>query len=156
MSFDIWFFKFAKGKSAGLPRERVLEVIHAHAFKEISEGFYDVHLPDGSEVEVSTRDKDNPENPSSVAFYIRGMSNEIIKFAFDMAKATGSIMIPTMDKNPCIMVDLSQRSELPADFDLPQVECGSPEELSRLIVGGYQQWKRYRDYVVGKANKNKL
>lgn len=81
MSFDIWFFKFAKGKSAGLPRERVLEVIHAHAFKEVSEGFYDVHLPNGSEVEVSTRDKDNPENPSSVSFFICGMSDEIVKFA---------------------------------------------------------------------------
>jgi hypothetical protein len=156
MSFDVWFFKFAKGESAGLPRERVLEVIHAHAFKEVSDGFYNVRLPDGSEVEVSADDKDHPENPSSVVFWIRGMSDEIIKLAFDMAKATGCIMIPTMDKNPCIMVDVSQRAELPADFDLPQVECGSWEELSRLISGGYAQWERYRDYVIGKANSPKL
>ena len=154
MSFDIWFFKFAKGKSAGLPRERVFEVIHAHAFKEVSEGFYDVQLPDGSEVEVSARDKDNLENPSAVAFYIRGISDKIIRFAFNMAKATGGIMIPTMDKNPCVMVDVSQRAELPADFNLPQVECGSPEELSRLISGGYAQWKRYRDYVVQSGGRN--
>jgi hypothetical protein len=156
MSFDIWFFKFAKGKSAGLPRERVLEVIHAHAFKEVSDGFYNVRLPDGSEVEVSVDVKDHPENLPSVVFWIRGMSDEIIKLAFDMAKATGSIMIPTMEKNPCIMVDVSQRAELPADFDLPQVECGSCEELSRLISGGYAQWERYRDQVVGKLNSPKL
>jgi hypothetical protein len=77
-----------------------------------------------------------------------GGSDSIAHLIFECAQATGDVLIPTMDQNPCIMVDASQRGELPPDFTQPLVECRSAEELTQLLRGGYQAWSQYRNQIL--------
>jgi hypothetical protein len=147
MSFDVFLFKFARGESSELPRDAVLGLFQKHDFKQRGEGFYDIRLADGSEVEVQAGGLTSSEPFTTCTFFIRGGSDSIARLAFECAQATGGVLIPTMDQNPCIMVDVSQRTELPPDFTLPVVECRSAEDLTRLLRTGYQAWSRHRDQV---------
>jgi len=147
MSFDVFLFKFAKGDSCELSRDALRGVFQKLDFRQVSEGFYNVRLKDGSEVELQAGGLAGPERFTMATFFIRGGSDSIAHLIFDSAQATGGVLIPTMEGNPCIMVDVSQRAELPADFTQPLVECRSGEELARLLRDGYQAWSRYRDQV---------
>jgi len=151
MSFDVFLLKFDKDDPVcALPEDAFHGVIHRHDVRRTSEHFYDIRLQDGSSVEVQ-RGHAPPPNSSrftTATFMIRGMSESIVRLLFDCAQATGGVLIPTMEGNPCIIVDVSQRDALPADFTLPLVECHSAEELARLLRGGYQAWSRYRDQIV--------
>jgi hypothetical protein len=148
MSFDIHLIKFSKGEACELPRTRIQDVLATVSSKQLSDGFYSIDLPGGSHVEFSARGLSGSHPLKSCVFLMRGMSDAIVRLLFEMASAAGSVLIPTMEKNPCILVNADQRLELPSDFKLPLVECSSVEELMRLLTGGYENWTRYRDQVV--------
>ncbi len=148
MSFDVFLFKFAKGDASELPREALRSVLQRHQFKQTGEHFYDIRLEDGSEVELQAGGLTSSERFTTATFFIRGGSDSIARLIFECAQVTGGVLIPTMDQNPCIMVDSTQRAELPPDFTQPLVECSSAEELTRLLRSGYQAWCRYRDQIV--------
>ena len=148
MSFDVFLFKFAKGDSCELPREALRSVFEKHEFKQTSEHFYVIRLKDGSQVELQAGGLTSSERFKMATFFIRGGTDGIAQLIFECAQVTGGVLIPTMDQNPCIMVDTSQRAELPHNFTQPVVECASAEELTRLLRSGYQAWSRYRDQIV--------
>lgn len=151
MSFDVFLLKFDKNDLVcALPEDAFHEVIHRHDVKRRHEHFYDIQLQDGSFVEAQRgyAPAPNSNRLTSVNFMMRGGSDSIAQLIFECAQATGGVLIPTMEGNPCIMVDVSQRDHLPPDFGLPLVECHSAEELTRLLRGGYQAWSRYRDQIV--------
>lgn len=154
MSFDVFLFKFSKGEACELSRDAFLPVIGNLDHRNIGDDFYNVRLPDGSDVELMATGLASEKPFTSATFFIRGMSDEIIGLIFEAARATGGVLVPTMEENPCIMVDVSQKPELPSDFDLPQVECRSAEELARLLRDGYQAWSKYRDQIVHEQGGN--
>lgn len=150
MSFDVFLLKFDKGDPAcGLAEDAFHEVIHRHEVTRPGEHFHDIRLQDGSSVEVQRGHAPPPNSTrfTSATFMIRGLSESIVRLLFECAQATGGVLIPTMEGNPCVVVDASQRDALPADFALPVVECRSAEDLSRLLSGGYQAWLQYRDHI---------
>lgn len=148
MSFDIHLIKFSKGQGCELPRERVRSLLHQHEYHQQSEDSFDVQFKDGSHVEFLAHGLASSDSFKGCAFWIRGMSTEIIRFVFEVAKEADTVLFPTMEGNPCILVRPDQRVELPGDLDLPIVECSSPEELGRLVMDGYQAWLRYRNHVL--------
>lgn len=148
MSFDVFLFKFAKGHGCELPRDALREVLQKYDFQQTSEHFYEVRLQDGFEVELQARGLTSSHRFTQATFILRSGSDSIARLIFQCAQATGGVLIPTMEGNPCIMVDVSQRAELPADLTLPLVECHSAEELVRLLRDGYHAWFRYRDQIV--------
>jgi hypothetical protein len=154
MSFDVYFMKFARGQGADLPRQPVRSLLENQVFQQTGEDYYDIRFPDGSHVECSATGLSGPGNFDSCVFYIRGMSDAIVSLAFEIARTAGCVMIPTMENNPCIMVDTNQRTELPSNFNLPIVECQSAEQLGRLLGGGYKNWSRDRDQVIGSNDKS--
>ena len=148
MSFDVYLLKFAKGDACELPRDALRGVFEKLEIKQISEDFYDIRLEDGSQVDLQAGGLTSSERFTTAIFFIRGGSDGIARLIFECARVTGGVLIPTMDQNPCIMVDTSQRAELPPDFTQPVVECRSAEELTHLLRSGYQEWSRYRDQFV--------
>jgi hypothetical protein len=148
MSFDIFLFKFSRGEPSELSRDALCRLFQKHEFRETSQGFYNIRLPDGSEAELQAGGLTNSEPVTTCTFYTRGMSDSIVNLVFESAQVTGGVLIATMDQEPCILVDASQRAELPPDFNQPLVECRSAEDLARLLRGGYQQWSRYRVQIV--------
>jgi hypothetical protein len=156
MSFDVFLFKFSKGEACELSREALRPVFQKHDFEQVGKSFYNIRLQDGSRVELQAGGLTSSEPFMTVTFFIRGLSDGTIGLVFECAQATGGVLIAaTMDENPCIMVDVSQRAELPPDFTQPLVECRSAEELARLLGGGYQAWSRYRDQIVGGLGESK-
>jgi len=154
MSFDIFLLKFSKADTVcELPQDAFQQVIQRHKVQPASEHFCNIHLEDGSSVELYTGGTPNSTRFTSATFYIRGMSDSIVRLIFECAKATGGVLIPTMDQNPCILIDTSQRDELPPDFKQPLVECRSADDLIRLLRGGYQAWAQYRDQIVHAHDK---
>jgi len=151
MSFDVLLLKFDRDDPVcALPEDAFHDVIHRHDARRRDEHFYDIRLQDGSSVEVQ-RVYARPPNSSrftSAMFMIGGMSESVVRLLFDCAQATGGVLIPAADPSPCIMVDVSQRDELPANFTQPLAECHSAEELARLLRSGYQAWSQYRDQIV--------
>jgi hypothetical protein len=148
MSFDVFLFKFAKGDAGELPRDALRGVLEKHDFRQRSDGFYNIRLHDGSEVELQAGGLMGSERFTVATFFIRGGSDSIARLIFECAQATGGVLIPTMDQNPCIMVDASQQAELPREFTQPLVECRTAEELTQLLRSGYQAWSQYRDHIV--------
>ena len=148
MSFDVFLLKFAKGDSCELSRDALLGVFKRHDFQQISNGYYDIRLADGSSVDLQALGLTSSTRFTLCTFFIRGGSDSIGHLIFESAQVTGGVLIPTMDQNPCIVVDVSQRTELPSDFTQPVGECRSAEELTRLLRTGYQAWSRYRDQIV--------
>jgi len=148
MSFDLYFIKFSKGKGGDLPREPMRRILQNQVFNQTDEDCYDIRFPDGSHVELDATGLSGSEPLSCCAFYIRGMTEAIVRLAFEITRETGCVMFPVMEDSPCVLVDASQRAELPAGFDGPIVECHSADELGQLLVGGYKEWSRYRDQVI--------
>lgn len=149
MSFDVFLLKFDRNDPVcGLPLDPFYQAINRHDVRRQGEHFYDIWFQDGSSVEVQTGTAPNSKRITGAFFYIRGMSESIVRLLFESAQATGGVLIPAADPCPCIMVDVSQRDHLPPDFNHPLVECRSAEELARLLRDGYQAWSQYRDQIV--------
>ena len=148
MSFDIHLIRFAKGRACELPRESVRAALHGYTFRQLSLDSYDVQFQDGSHVEFDAHGLSGSAAFNGCVFWIRGMSDAIIRFVFEVARAGETVLFPTMEGNPCILVRPGQNVELPPDLDLPLAECYTPEQLGRFVADGYQDWSRYRDHVM--------
>ena len=72
-------------------------------------------------------------------------------FIFNVAKAGDMVLFPAMEGSLCILVDPSQKANLPHDLNFIVVECASAEEIGKVFVGGCEAWKSYRDHVVNLA-----
>ena len=141
MSFDVFLQRFQDGKSAAADHESVRRVLEGRRRSEIGGDAYDVQFDDGSHVEFSPG-----------AFSLRGISQEVVAFMFEVAKAGRTVMFPAMEGSLCIVFDADQKAHLPRQLSekFNVVECQSAEELAELLSGGYSSWRAYRDRIVGK------
>ena len=152
MSFDVFLQKFVRGEPAKANRESVRAVLSTQDFSGPDDfGFYDVRFTDGSEVEFSASGLSGESDFAACAFHIRGMSQRLVSFIWDIAKAGEMVILPAMDDFVPILSSLEQHNHLPQDLarDFPvPVVCKSPAELESLLVGGYSGWQRYRNQVI--------
>ncbi len=153
MSFDVFLTKFVGGMPAQSNREAVLAVLKTEKFKGPDNyGFYLVEFADGNQVELNAQGLDGSCGFTGCCFHIRGMSSNLVRFIFEVAKAGDMVMLPAMQDFVPILSAPGQEDELPkklAGNKLPPVRCGSPEELCSLLSGGYKGWQKYRDQIVG-------
>lgn len=148
MSFDVFLVKFSGGKKAEADRVAVRQVLDRHKFNQRSDqDFFDVQFSDGSHVEFDTKGLSGTAEFSGCSFAIRGLSDPMVAFIFDVARAGGMVLFPAMEGALCILVDPSQKPDLPLDLNFTVVECHSAQELGALFVGGYEAWKDYRDRI---------
>jgi len=153
MSFDVILIKFSAGMPAKSNREAVLAVLNAAKFQGPNDhDFYVVEFADGYSVELYSNGLHGEGEFTGCTFFMRGMSPDLVRFVFDMAKAGDMVMLPTMENFVPILSSPGQQNELPKDLaenEIPPVLCRSPEELWALLVDGYDGWKKYRDQMVG-------
>jgi hypothetical protein len=154
MSFDVFLQRFDEGASSKVDLQKVRAVLDAIQFKGPDEfGFYRVQFPDGNAVEFSAEGLDGSAEFNSCAFHIRGLSHDLAKFIFEIAKAADLVILPAMEDFVPILSAAKQRRTLPADLlkrSRPAVLCKSPSELEALLSRGYSGWKKYRNQVIKK------
>ncbi|MBE1161773.1 hypothetical protein [Dyella acidiphila] len=155
MSFDLYLQRFKSGGSAEVSRTEVLAVLRRHTQVAADRfGFYLVDFPDGSSVEFSAKGLEDEESFTGCAFLVRGFSQSIVDFVFDVAK-TGDMVILNAQgtgdaSNPvAILTDTSQAKNLPTEGLPNPVICESGKHLSELLGVGYQHWREFRDQVTG-------
>jgi hypothetical protein len=152
MSFDVFLQRFEAGQSAQVSRERVLAVLRATKFHPLhSADYYAVEFPDGSDVEFAADGLQGTGDFKGCAFFIHGMSQHLVRFMLEVAKAGDMVILPAMEPFVPILSLAEQQKQLPAELaenDPEPVLCGSPEELEILLSGGYEGWQNYRDRVL--------
>lgn len=154
MSFDLFLQRFKSGDSADVSRVNVLAALRRHSLVAADGfGFYLVDFPDGSSVEFSAKGLEGEGIFAGCAFHVRGFSQSIIEFVFDVAKSGDMVVLNPQGSgdatNPvAILTDASQAGNLPAELLPNPVLCTSSEHLSELFRGGYEHWRAYRDQVV--------
>ncbi len=155
MSFDLFLQVFRAGNAATVDRARVSAVLHQHRYDAPDKfSFYRVHFPDGSDVDFSASGLESDDEFDGCAFHIYGFTPSIVNFIFDVAKAGEMVILNAQGSNTLasptfILTDQSQSAELPEDAGACPVVCHSAEHLSELLGLGFENWKDYRNTVVG-------
>jgi hypothetical protein len=106
-------------------------------------GCHVVRLADGSQAEVFASDL-----ATGCMVVLRGLTAGLLRFLFDLLKAGNWVMIPVMAEAVAITTSPGSMKGVPEDFPRVVV-CNSTEELGTLLAGGFRDWKKYRDQVVG-------
>jgi hypothetical protein len=107
-------------------------------------GCFVVELGDGGVAEVFASDL-----ATGCMVAIRDLTPDLLRFLHDLLIAAEWVLLPAMEGNPAIVKSPGLASRF-AD-SLPEVVCGSPEELGEILSGGFEAWRRYRDRVVGEG-----
>jgi hypothetical protein len=152
MSFDVFLQRFEHGDSAEVGRRAVLQVLKGATYRGPDQfGFYVVSLPEGGDVEFSASGLESQDSFNGCAFHVRGFSDSLAKFIFDIARAGDMVIIPAMEGNPLILLSEAQRPHVHPDAlkSLRPVVVNSAQELAALLGGGFGAWSRYRDQVLG-------
>jgi hypothetical protein len=151
VSFDIFLQRFENGTSVAVPREPVREVLRQTSCNEPDEsGFYAVTFPDGVEAEFSAKGLESNEPFTGCAFHIRGFSEGLMRFIFEIALAGDMVIMPAMEDNPLILLSKDQESHVPPEVldRFRPVTVESPGELGAILTGGFEGWSAYRDQIV--------
>lgn len=155
MSFDVFLQRFKDGNSAEADRLPIREVLSESAYRGPDEfGFYVVAFPGGGDVEFSAKGLESQEPFTGCAFHIRGFSDGLVKFIFDVALAGNMVILPAMEGNPLVMVSESQAREIPSDLreDCRPIVVRSGEELGAVLSGGFEGWAAYRNQILRQPN----
>lgn len=151
MSFDLFLQHFTDGQSTEAMRDPVQRVLRAATCRGPDKfGFYVVRFADGVDVELNAGGLETEESFTGCAFHIRGFSNLLVEFVFEMAWAGEMVLIPAMEGNPLILLFEEQRRHLPVDIaeDFHVVVAGSPADLRELLMDGLESWSAYRDHIM--------
>jgi len=155
VSFDVFLQRFVARKSAGVDRERVLEVLRTATYRGPDEfGFYVVAFPDSGNVEFSASGLESKEPFEGCAFHIGGFGEHLIKFMFDVARAGDMVLIPVMEGSPLVLVTEDQKAAVPSELSesLQPVLVCSPSELGVLLTDGFAAWSSYRERVLRQSS----
>lgn len=107
-------------------------------------GCYIVEFQDGGGAEVFAS---NLSGGFMVA--VRGgFTTEFLDFLYRLLKVGKLLMCPAMEDAVTIGASESCFNEAPDDIPT-RVACHSAEELGVLLTKGFDDWKSYRDHVVG-------
>jgi hypothetical protein len=163
MSFDIFFqpCRFTgtaeikknpfTGEALSVPLNEPLSDVELQAVQQVlkranaqgpdDQGCYVVQLEDGGEAEVFGSDLAN-----SCMVALQGMTDDLLRFLFDLLKAGNWVMLPAMEDPVAITTSPGILRGIPDDF--PRVvTCNSAAELGVLLSSGVHAWEEYRDQV---------
>jgi hypothetical protein len=147
MSFDVYLQRFEGGEPAEADRASVLAALRTVKHTDFDEfGFSIVTFEDGVEVEFSAGGLDSNESFTHCAFHIRDLSDKLVKFVFDIAKAGDMVVIPIMEDATVGLVGDAQQNQLPQEMrgDFKVARLQSAQELGLLLKGGFETWVGYR------------
>lgn len=156
MSFDLFLQRFESGDSAEVNRADVLTVLRKFCQQaEDRFGFYLVEFPDGSHVEFSAKGLETGSSFTGCAFHIRGFSNSIISFVYDVAVSGDMVIFNAQGsddsaKPMTILTNESQATHLPSEVAKSPTLCNSSIQLAQLLGISFSEWEAYRDQVIGR------
>jgi hypothetical protein len=152
MSFDLFLATFRDGAKAPADAAAARAVLERHRYDRRPQfGAHDVHLADGSHVEMYAKGLDCGGEPfRGVMFALGELSEAIASFIFEFSRAAGCVIVPPMEP-PCVLLpreDLA--AHLPAAMGnaLRPIPVASGAELLVAPNGGYDGGRAYRDHVV--------
>jgi len=113
-----------------------------------------ITLTGGSNTEVNASFKNGAFQ--SIMFHLRGFSDEMASFIFELAQAGDLIIFDTSGEGTVEspMAYATTQAALDrmgiGEDDIPNpCLCESPEHFTHMIRRGYDAWKTYRDSVLG-------
>ena len=113
-----------------------------------------ITLPGGSNTEVNPSFKNSAFE--SIMFHLRGFSDEMAAFIFKLAQAGDFIIFDTSGEGTpeSPMAYATTQAALDrmgiGEDEIPNpCLCESPEHFIRMIRGGFEAWKSFRDSVLG-------
>jgi hypothetical protein len=120
---------------------RSLKAASAHRPHE--EGCYTIDFDDGGTAEIFGEDLS-----TGCMVAVRGITQDLVQFLTALLNAANWVMLPVLEEDLAIISSPEKKPEgLSGEAQL--VVCNSPNELGKLLSGGFRAWKRYRDQVVG-------
>ncbi len=157
MSFDIFLQKFKNGAPAEVSRSGILALLKSqHYTGPDSLGFYDIRFADGVSVEFSAQGLESSEVFEGCAFHVRGFSEQLVEFVFDVARAGSMAIIPVTEDPVVLLTSENDQRELPSDVlrDFHIILLMSAAELQLILQQGYTVWSKYREQAAGGAISN--
>ena len=154
MSFDIFLQRFHNGISVAPDQAAIQAVISSRSHQGPDEfGCYIFNFDDGTEVELYVGGLDGTEAYDFPMFALRSFGIDAVKLILDCALAGEMTILPMMDKYYLILPDANLQAHLPLAV-LESVDgciiCATAEELHAVLMGGYQGWRTFRDFVAGR------
>ena len=150
MSFDIFLERFESAGPTEAANALVLQVLHARQHSGPDQfGFYEVVFSDGASVEFSAKGLESDSPFSGCAFFVRSFSDQLVEFIFAIAQAGRMAILPVMAEGLVVSVheDILHRIPPAVLEDLKLVEVRSAVELKALLVGGFDDWSKFRDQI---------
>jgi hypothetical protein len=116
VSFDVFLQSFAKDESAHVDRSSVRRILDATSYRGPDDfGFYVITFPDGGSVEFSASGLESQETFTHCAFHIHGLGEGLVRFIFDIARASDMVIMPAIAENPLILLSEDQRAHVPRE-----------------------------------------
>src|SRR5437868_3676587 len=98
MSFDVFLVRFVAGQPAEADRGRVRSVLQSATFEGPDKySVYVVKFPGEVTVELHAAGLEGSESFTSCSVSIRGMSDQLVRFIFDVARVGDMVILPAME-----------------------------------------------------------
>jgi hypothetical protein len=104
-------------------------------------GDFIVEAGDGGAAEIFCTDLS-----TGVMVSVRSLTPHVLRFLFDLLKAADWVLLPAMEDSAAIVSSPGLASGFADNF--PEVVCESPEDLGKILSGGYDAWTGYRDQIL--------
>ncbi len=137
MSLNVLLACFDNHEHAQAPRRAVLDLLARteHTGPDDA-GFYQLAFGDGGRAEINPHCLAGEEGSPGCAFHLGGLSPDVARFVYQVARAAGMVILPTVEDFHPILLDASQEGSLPRDLRAyGTVICGSARELEELLAG---------------------
>jgi hypothetical protein len=111
-------------------------------------------LHDGAHVEMYATGLHTDAEPFQGAMIaIRGLSDSICDFIYNMCVASSCVAVPTMDPGCVLVPEECMINDFPDGFinDFPVVHIRSGQDVGIALDGGYDAWAAFRDRVIRDA-----
>ena len=157
MSFDLFLIAFKEGRSVSTDPSAARRLIDGLQHRsDLEAGYYDVQFADGSHVELRAEGLRGEASFNGAMVMLRSFSfsPSVTQFIRDFA-AAARLVIVAVDPPVTLLPFDDLRADLPADLleSRQAITISDGQELGRVLSGGFDQWKAYRDKIVEDAQQ---
>ncbi|MEZ6140914.1 MAG: hypothetical protein R3B84_10115 [Zavarzinella sp.] len=111
-------------------------------------GCYAVEFKDGGSAEVFASELTGTEQCDGLMVSLQGLTPEVVKFLWELCHVGGMAATPVMEDAVVVVASPEQFQRVKSRWP-SAVVVGSPEELGRLLSGGFAGWESHRDQCTG-------
>lgn len=111
-------------------------------------GSYVLDLSDGGSAEVFAKELEGEGSFDGCMVAIRSLTPKLISLLWELCHAGNMVAMPVMENAVSVVSDEQQRRQIQARWP-DAVVVPSPEDFGRLLRGGFDAWRSYRDQVTG-------